>query len=112
MADISSLSETDSANTSFSGISMAEGCAPSNHNDAVRAVGGMLRRDWNKKGPVYTSAGTNTITLTLATAPASYVQGEVISFIAGGANTGATTLNVNSLGAKNITKSGTTALQG
>ena len=55
-------------------------------------------------------SGTDTIT---AIAPASmnaYATGQTFRFVASGANTGATTLNINSIGAKSITKNGTTAL--
>lgn len=59
-----------------------------------------------------TVSGTNTITGTTVTANAvsAYVTGQVFSFVAAGANTGAVTLNVNTLGGKSITKRGATAL--
>jgi membrane-bound inhibitor of C-type lysozyme len=40
-----------------------------------------------------------------------YLTGQEFTFVASGANTGATTLNVNGLGAKNIYKSGTLPLE-
>lgn len=46
-----------------------------------------------------TSGGTNTVTITCSPAPTAYAAGQVFSFVPGGTNTGATTLNVNSLGA-------------
>lgn len=55
-------------------------------------------------------AGTNTITASITPSPGAYVAGQAFRFVAAGANTGATTLNINGLGAKNITKRGTTAL--
>lgn len=55
-------------------------------------------------------SGTDTITANAAITPSSYADGQMFSFIAAGANTGAATLNVSSLGAKSITKNGTTAL--
>src|SRR6185369_2938158 len=42
----------------------------------------------------------------------SYVQGEVVSFIAGSTNTSSVTLAVSGLATKAITKNGTTALTG
>lgn len=54
-------------------------------------------------------SGTNTITAAV-TGLAAYAAGQVFRFIAAGANTGAVTLNINALGAKAITKQGTTAL--
>ena len=56
-------------------------------------------------------AGTNTITASANAGITAYATGQVFTFIAAGANTGATTLNVNSLGAKNIYKSGSVALE-
>ena len=55
-------------------------------------------------------SGTNTVTATASLGMSSYVTGQRFFFVASGTNTGATTLNINSIGAKNITKNGTTAL--
>ena len=55
-------------------------------------------------------SGTNTITATGPLSVAAYVVGQNFNFIAAGNNTGATTININSIGARAITKSGTTAL--
>lgn len=57
-----------------------------------------------------TSSGTNTITCSLTPAITAYVTGMVIRFVAGGANTGAATINVNSVGAKDIKKDVSSAL--
>lgn len=59
-----------------------------------------------------TSAGTDTITATLSPAITAYVGGMLVVFRAGGTNTGAATLNLNSVGAIDIKKgaAGTTAL--
>jgi hypothetical protein len=55
--------------------------------------------------------GTDTITATMAPAITAYAAGQTFRIKqAAGANTGATTLNLNGLGAKAITKRGTTAL--
>lgn len=63
-------------------------------------------------GPAYLVgvAGTNTITASLSPAITAYAAGQTFRFVASGANTGATTVNVNGLGAKAVTKNGTTAL--
>src|SRR5262249_54222766 len=53
-----------------------------------------------------TSSGTNTVTLSLTPAPGAYYAGMHVVFKAGGTNTGATTLNANSLGAKNVFAAG------
>lgn len=55
-------------------------------------------------------SGTDTITGSLTPALGAYVAGGTYRFVSVGANTGAVTLNINSLGAKAITKNGTTAL--
>jgi hypothetical protein len=57
-----------------------------------------------------TVSGADTITATVSPAPAAYAAGQTFRFISAGANTGAATLNVASLGAKAIKKNGTTAL--
>ena len=59
-----------------------------------------------------TIAGTNTITAAATPALSAYTAGQTFRFISAGANTGATTININSLGAKNITIGGTVALVG
>lgn len=47
-------------------------------------------------------AGTNTITASLSPAPSAYETGQVVRFKAANSTTGATTLNLNSLGAKAV----------
>lgn len=54
--------------------------------------------------------GTNTITASAPFSMTAYVTGMNFWFVAVGANTGAVTLNLNGLGAKAVTKRGTTAL--
>lgn len=55
-------------------------------------------------------AGTDTITASAALSMSAYATGQKFSFVSAGANTGAATININSIGAKAITKNGTTAL--
>lgn len=55
-------------------------------------------------------AGTNTITATGPVSMTAYVTGQNFYFIPAANNTGATTLNINGLGAKALTKFGNTAL--
>lgn len=55
-------------------------------------------------------AGTDVITAVGAVGMTAYVAGQRFTFIAAGANTGAATININSIGAKSITKNGATAL--
>lgn len=56
-------------------------------------------------------SGTDTITAYAAINLTSYVSGQYFNFISAGANTTTSvTLNINGIGAKNITKNGATAL--
>lgn len=56
-------------------------------------------------------AGTDTITGVTSPVTTSYTAGQTFRFVAAGANTTTTvTLNINSLGAKSITKNGSSAL--
>lgn len=55
-------------------------------------------------------SGTNTITATTTPAPAAYTNGQTFRFVPAVTNTGAVTINIASLGAKSVTKNGSTAL--
>jgi hypothetical protein len=55
-------------------------------------------------------AGTNTVTGIAALSMTALTAGQTFRFVAAATNTGAVTLNINSIGAKAITKNGTTAL--
>ena len=55
-------------------------------------------------------SGTNSMTATAALGMSAYVTGQRFFFVAPATNTGACTLNINAIGAKAITKYGTTAL--
>jgi hypothetical protein len=57
-------------------------------------------------------AGTNTITATVTPAITAYAAGQTFRFVAAGANTGAATLNIGGLGARDLTKGGTSPLGG
>ena len=56
-------------------------------------------------------AGTDTITASATPTATAYTAGQTFRFVAAGANTGAVTINIDSLGAKAITKSGASALE-
>ena len=55
-------------------------------------------------------AGTNTITATAPVSMTALAAGQIFRFVAAATNTGGVTININSIGAKAITKNGTTAL--
>ena len=55
-------------------------------------------------------SGTDVITASAGFGMSAYAAGQRFSFVAAGTNTGAVTLNINAIGAKSVTKNGTTAL--
>jgi hypothetical protein len=55
-------------------------------------------------------SGTNSMTATAALGMSAYVVGQRFFFVAPSTNTSACTININAIGAKAITKNGTTAL--
>ena len=78
-----------------------EGQYPSTVNDGARKLQGAVRRDWERRGPYLTSTGsTNAYVLTYGQVPDGLYRGDVYSFVANFTNTGAATVNINSLGAK------------
>lgn len=60
--------------------------------------------------PQVTAAGTDTYTATLSPAISAYAAGQKFQILFTNANTGAATLNLNTVGALAITKNGATAL--
>lgn len=91
---------------------------PMGNNKITGLASGTAATDAATLGQVQTSvsklvssiSGTDTITGSLSPTLAAYAAGQMFYFVAAGDNTGAVTLNLNSLGAKNVTKDGTTAL--
>jgi len=100
MAEMKDHSATDALNTAR----FPENQQPSTVNNGMRATEGLLAR-WKKDidGSV-SSAGTNTITLAAGSALTAYAAGDFFVFKAGGTNTGAATINIDSVGAKTIQK--------
>jgi hypothetical protein len=113
ITDGSTYSETDASNNTVTNPGFPEGMAPSRVNDAARALQGAIKRTFDRDhgGSWATVGGTgNAITLTYSVAPAAYVQGEKYAFKATAANSGATTVNINALGAKNVFKKSATGV--
>jgi len=83
----------------------------------TNVANGSSRTDYAALGQVQDSSatyltsvsGVDTITASV-TGLTAYAAGQIFRFISAGANTSAVTLNINALGAKAITKQGTTAL--
>lgn len=103
---ISLASLTAANNTAVSGISDAEGWLPSTVNNFTRAWLALNAGWYRDLGGQGTVGGTaNAITLTNSSFPlTAHANGIRYMFKAGSANTGATTLNVDAVGAKAIRK--------
>jgi len=112
MSDIQTWSNTASSNNASPPNGFPEGMAPSTVNDAAREVMAAISRYRSDTDGVNTSAGTNTITLAASRTMTAYAQGDLYTFKAGGTNTGATTINVDSLGAKDVQFNGAALVGG
>ncbi len=97
MADISadfwSWSSTASSNSPSGSTAVGTGL-----DDNLRAIQAAVRGALEQASSV---AGTNTITASMG-GLASYATGMLVRFIPANTNTGAATINLNSIGAKNI----------
>lgn len=88
-----------------SGIDWAEGMAASAVNNSGRQMMARVAEFLDDLGATQTTGGSaNAHTLTARSGFAAYTTGIVIAFKAGFTNTGATTFNVNGIGAKAIRK--------
>jgi hypothetical protein len=95
--------ETASSNTSAGGVNIAEGCAPAGINDAIRAVMADLAQKLADEGGAKTTTNvSNAYSLSTSQSFSAYSDGLFLVFRADAENTGAATLNVDSLGAKDI----------
>src|SRR6266487_3502 len=100
-------SETDGSNNSAPPAGWPSGMQPNQVEPTARAMMGGTKRWYDHVQPTLTSGGSaNVQTLTYSIAPAAYVTGDRYTFLAGNTNTGATTLNVNALGAKAVQQNG------
>lgn len=106
-------SETDASNTAASPNGWPANMPSNQVAPSARAMMGAVKRWYDHANPTVTSGGSaNAQTLTYAAAPAAYVAGDCYTFIAGASNTGATTLNINALGAKTVAIGGGTLTGG
>lgn len=120
MSDLSSSdwSEIDANNTAPSPNGWPSGTYPNQVEPIGRSTMGGLKRSWTRINGIVTTTGSANAyvyTPTNTSYPASYVNGEIYTFKANFTNTGAATININSLGAKSIykqTDSGPAALTG
>lgn len=109
--DFHTWSTTAGSNTSINGIDIDEGWAAADINNAIRDM--MAQLALVRKlisGSITTGGSANTQTLSSGFSMSSYQQDMPISFEAGFTNTGAATLNIDSIGAKSIVHPDGTAL--
>ena len=96
-------STSPSGNATQDSINFAEGQLPSTVNDSARGLMSIVAKYLKDIGGSNAAGGSaNAITVTTVTSVTSYATGMVISFKAASDNSGATTFNANSLGAKNV----------
>lgn len=103
MSEIQSWSATAASNNSASPDGFPPGMAPSGLDNSSRENMAALAR-WYKdsNGSLASGGSSNAYTLTPNRTIAAYAAGVDFLFIANHANTGAATINVSSLGAKDI----------
>ena len=95
--------EIDGSNNSAPPAGWAAGMAPNQVAPTARAMMGGIKRFYDHINPSITSGGTaNAQTLTYPVSPTAYVLGDRYMFFGGTENTGATTLDINGLGARAI----------
>lgn len=102
MTEIHQLDTTAGNNTSIDGVNVGEGCDPANLNNIDRSTFGMLARYHAVLNSSLTTGGSaNAQTFTSGLGLSAYVN-HMFVFRAGFTNTGDVTLNVDSLGSKQI----------
>ena len=111
MSEVKSWSATAASNNSASPDGFPEAMAPSGVNDSAREVmAAVARYRADTDGVASSSGSANAYVLASATTYAAYAQGDRFAFKANFANTGAATLNVDAVGAKDIKRTDGSAL--
>ena len=103
MSEVQSWSGTAASNNSASPDGWPESMAPSGINNSARENMAAIRRlygDWN--GSLSSGGSFNAYTLSPNRTVSAYAAGIDFLFLANHANTGAATLNVSSLGVKDL----------
>ena len=106
MSSICDWSTTAASNgNSDASINLAEGMPPSVMNDSARQMMGRIAEILKDLGGGISAGGTaNALTLTATSAFTTLADGRPVAFRAIADNTGATTINVNTIGTKSIRK--------
>lgn len=106
---ISSYSTNPASNTTINGIDIAEGCAPSGINDAIRQMMADIASGLLPLQLPTATGSANAIVVALSPAVTSYSGGQGFAFLPSASNTGATTINYGG-GVINLQKRGGLAL--
>lgn len=93
-AALTTITVVNDSGTLDSGLSAVSYGLLSAANQSIPPLGMVI--------PLTSVSGTNTITASALTIAAALQTGQVFSFVPANTNTGATTLNINSIGAKNV----------
>lgn len=114
MSSIFDWSLTAATNaTADSSINWQEGQLPSTVNNSARQMMARVAELLKDVGLNITAGGTaNALTITTNSPFTTYATGQIAVFKAASTNTGATTINANSIGAKSVRKDGDAALSG
>ncbi|MDA5241127.1 hypothetical protein EXN32_21875 [Agrobacterium tumefaciens] len=113
MVDISNnkWTELDGGNTSASPDGVQGGYQPSTIAPIIRNIRGAVKREYVSTNPVYTSTGSANVYAISFEQPLEITKGKRISFFANVTNTGASTINLNTLGAVSVVRNDGTPLQ-
>lgn len=114
MSSIFDWSLTAATNaTADSAINWQEGQLPSTVNNSARQMMARVAELLKDVGLNITAGGTaNALTITTNSPFTAYATGQIAVFKAASTNTGATTINANSIGAKSVRKDGDADLEG
>ncbi|MCZ7931092.1 tail fiber protein [Agrobacterium leguminum] len=103
--------ERDDGNISAAPDGVQGGYSPKTVAPIIRAIRGAVKREWVSSNPAFTSTGTaNNYDLSFDQ-PLEIGKGKRISFFANVTNTGASTINLNTLGAVAIVRNDGSPLQ-
>ena len=103
---------TAASNTDVGGIDIDENCSPANINNAIREVMSHLADfHGDVTGGTATTNSGNDYSLTTNDGVSAYAAGQLYAFACNAANTGAATLDVNTIGAKDLEKAHDVALE-
>ncbi|QCM09979.1 hypothetical protein CFBP6625_06185 [Agrobacterium tumefaciens] len=103
--------QRDDGNISASPDGVQGGYSPKTVAPIIQAIRGAVKREWVSSNPAFTSTGTANNYALSFDQPLEIGKGKRISFFANVTNTGASTINLNTLGAVAIVRNDGSPLQ-